>query len=189
MSKAKKEKKKKRKSLTRQIIRINILAHFVSLLVIIFITRYYMVNESISELNDVTDAALDGAYQIWDEAGVDYSAPLNPVVEAKLHRHFKRLCKATGLDYLYLYTINDDNTIRYIVSAAEDDEDDVTVNKLYGGGKIEKRELYKGEITLQDNSDPLASIDTVSNDLGIFGTQKFGYSQVFNGFIAAPKRL
>ena len=60
-----------------------------------------------------------------------------------VYRTFRFICRNAGIKYLYLYRIQEDDTRRYIICAAEDDEDDLRINQKYGFGGISTTPIHK----------------------------------------------
>ena len=64
----------------------------------------------------------------------------------KTRRTFRFICREAGLRYLYLYVVDDEGYRHYLVSAAENDDDDRKINAEYGYGSVQKEPaLYDAE--------------------------------------------
>lgn len=168
MAGKKKEKKKKRKSLTRQIIHIIIAAHFIAIALVLFISRFYLINETFDDATEIADVALDGAVQVVEALNMDYTKSLDPEVNAAIRESFTRFCKRAEIAYLYLYTIDKSGNILHLASASGIPENDERVRELYGNGQTENRELTDYENYLMYGGDIANNSDLIVNDLGYF---------------------
>ena len=170
--KKKKIKKLKRRSIARQIFRIILFSHFIALLMVIFVTRFYMLNETMSDANDIANVALEGSVQIIDDVISDLDKPMDENALSIVSDNLERLCETTDIDYMFLYTIDKEGAIHHLLCAAGNDEDEKIIQEKYGHGFVEKRDLYSTESLIYygtpKDTDIGDNFDLVMNEQGIF---------------------
>jgi hypothetical protein len=132
---------------------------------VLFLSSRYLVNEILEESSAVARTAIFGAIEVVWTRDPKLRVFSDPDQAMRVHDSFRDICRQTKLRYLYLYTVEDDGTIRYAVCAANDDEDDERINREYGFGAMRKRELYPAEIVAL-SGDPDVASGYVQNEYG-----------------------
>lgn len=140
------KKGKKRFSLITEISLIFVLALVVGVTVTGIATRDYLIESVAEEIDDVAKAASTAAIVAIDgEGGLDRLIE-DAEIREQTHQTFRFICEKVGLEYLYLYTVDEENNRHYIVRAAADDEKDVRMNEAFGPDGVQEVEtLYEAE--------------------------------------------
>ena len=63
----------------------------------------------------------------------------------KVHETFRFICRREELRYLYLYTVDEEETRHFVISAAESDEDDALIQERLGFGTSLSTPLLEAE--------------------------------------------
>ncbi len=136
-------------------------------LLLIIITgtrRSNLVERSAAQSMKVAKAAAtSAAFYVGSYTSVAELSTDAPYRE-EIRQSFRRLCKSIGLKYLYLYTVDGEGR-HYLISAAEDDEDDEKANREFGFGSFQKAELYQSELNVL-NGDVDGEYEFVDNKFG-----------------------
>ena len=110
-------KPQKRLSLIVQIGLIFFLAVFVAIAVTAVATRGYLLRSVADQTDDVAKAAATAAAVSLGSREGFYRLYEDEEFREKTRKTFHFICEKTGLEYLYLYTINEEGNRSFLVSA------------------------------------------------------------------------
>jgi sigma-B regulation protein RsbU (phosphoserine phosphatase) len=156
---------KKRITLTIRIALVFIISIAIGASMVLVISQRYLFKETVNESAEVAQAALIGAIEIIWTRDPELTIFEDKENAEKAHQSFRDICHNTGLRYLYLYNVEEDGKLRYIVCAADTDDDDIRMNTEYGFGGIQERELYDAEV-IALSGDPGGAMEIIDNDFG-----------------------
>lgn len=141
----KKTSKKLKISVMGRIIILFLIALIISAGVTLAVSYRFVRENTVKEVSSVAQAL---ASVIDATFGEDFSIKELYVDEKEreyAHDVFKTVCKETGVRYLYIYTLDENNHRFFIVGAGGNDDDDKTMRENYSFGTVLTSEVYKVE--------------------------------------------
>lgn len=96
---------------------------------------------------EVCSSAANIAARLFDSVGIERLAdPANKTLYAQTRSRIRTICRNYSLEYLYLFTVDDQSVLHYIMTVASDDETDKMINETRGLGAQVKAVLDEQEL-------------------------------------------
>ncbi len=157
--------KKIRLTLITRVSLIFTISLILASIVAAIISSISLYRGTVMESSDVARTALVSAQELVREVDPFFNFEYDQKLQKELHQSFRRICSRTQLRYMYLYTIDEDQVVHYVICAADADEDDRLMNELRGYGTSNSRALLDSEKNaLNGNLD--GGSEYVSNEFG-----------------------
>ena len=160
-----KEKKKIRFSILKRIALLFLIALIVSAFLTMAVSHRFMMRDAAKQARSIAEVVATSVKTVMGSYDAVYDLMEDEELRDKTHGIFRYICTNTGVRYLYLYTIDENEEKHYIVCAAEDEEEDRKMNEEYGFGTKNSRPVYDAErnVLRGDVEDDFQFID---NDYG-----------------------
>ena len=108
-------------------------------------SRNYLLEVAADQGGDVAKAAATAAMiAISSEEDLE-RLYYDESFREKTHETYRFICERTGLSYLYLYTVDEEEKRHYIICAAPGDEEDEMINESLGFGTVSETPLHDSE--------------------------------------------
>lgn len=151
----KKSSGKPRLNILSRIAILFVVALLVTYIFTFFLIRLCYIRYAADEAKEMAQNAAFAAVDIIGSSDDVIEMKNDPELRERVHEYFRDICIRSDLRYMYLYVVDEDEKIHYLVCAAADDEDDRKMNEEYGTfGAVSERPLYDVEIdVLEEDMD------------------------------------
>ena len=140
-----KEKKRHRLSVLTRIALLLSAAIILALGIAVAISEKTLMKNAANQAQEVARVAALGAFTTINTDENMHRLETDEEYRKEIHTLFRYICRGADIRYLYLYTVNEDESRRYLVCAAQDDEDDAILNEDYGHGELSRTPLHEAE--------------------------------------------
>ncbi len=157
--------KKIRLSILNRIAILFLLALTLSAGVTIILSQNYMMDNAAKEGEEIARGVATAAQVAIGSRENIEKLMTDAGYREKIHQTFRFICGRSGVRYLYLYTIDEQEHRHYIICAANTDEDDEAVRKTVVFGAVTTSALYTAERAVL-NGDSDGEYAFMDNDYG-----------------------
>jgi len=133
-------KKKPRITILMRIGLLFFIAFLFSLLIAVTISRRRILSLAATQGQSTVHLAAASVTRFVDDPAKIERLRTDEKYLEQVHRIFRYICRHSGLSYLYMYTVEDENSRNYVVAAASSDEDEALLQKRLPSGTVQKTE-------------------------------------------------
>lgn len=157
--------KKFKLSILKRIAVLCMFALILSSVIATIISYNYMIENAARQGEDIARVVATAAQTAIGSKDNLYALMSDEQFREKTHKTFRYICAKSGVRYLFLYTVDDNECRHYIICAANSDEDDTRINTKYGFGSTDDNPLYNAERTVL-NGDDDGEYEFINNGYG-----------------------
>ncbi len=159
------EKKKIRFSILLRIASLFLIAIVVSEILTMTVSHRFMMKDAARQAGHAAEVVATAVKIALGSKDAAYALMEDEELREKIHGTFRYICSKTNVEYLYLYTIDENDVKHYIILASADEEDDREMNEEYGFGSDNTRPVYEAERNVM-RGDLEDDFEFIVNDYG-----------------------